>query len=145
MGRPQPDPNVFLATANDVIYLPDNPEGMIEARRDLDQKRVAAVQRYLTAQMAGRPMQFEVAIHDPFEVGANGNFAAGSARLANAPQSGGPMGNLSAIGTAGGFGMTGAGSGSGGGNQTGQFGGQYGGQYGGQGTGGAGGTGGTIR
>jgi len=133
--RPQPDPNVFLATANDIAYIPDNPDGMTENRRELDQKRVAAIQRYLGAQMAGRPMQFEVAVHDPYEVSANGTFAAGSARLANTPQGGGPLGNLSNIGAAGGGGMTG------GGNQTGQMGGQggQGGQGQGQGQGGQGG------
>src|SRR5262245_6174664 len=83
--RPQPDPNVFLATSTDVTYDPDHPEAMPELRREMDTKRIASIQRYLQSQMAGRAMAFEVMIHDPYEVNVNGQYAAGSVRLANAP------------------------------------------------------------
>ena len=109
--RPQPDANVFLATATDFDYNPENPEAMVDGRRDMDQKRVAAIQRYLTAQLAGRPMQFEILVHDPYEPGANGAYAAGVMRTLNTP-------------TSGSLGGAGTGGGSGGGNQTGQFSGQ---------------------
>jgi len=126
--RPYPDTTIFLATSNDFDYSPDHPETMVEGRRDMDQKRVAAIQRYLAAQLAGRPMTFEVLVHDPYEVGANGSYAAGAVRLYTAPSSGGPMGNLSQIGAAGGMGM--------GGNMTGYMsGGGYGGGGGGYGGG----------
>ena len=66
--RPMPDPNLFLATANDVDFDSDKPDRLVQARRELDSRRVAAIQRYLTAYMDGRPMTFEVMVHDPFEV-----------------------------------------------------------------------------
>jgi len=67
--RPAPDACIYLATARDVIYDPANADAYGNGRRELDSKRVAAVQKYLAQQMVGRPMQFEVLIHDPFEVG----------------------------------------------------------------------------
>lgn len=67
--RPCPDARVYLATARDVAYDPLNPDKMVEGRRDLDERRVAAIQKYLNAQTAGRPMAFEVVVHDPAEVG----------------------------------------------------------------------------
>jgi hypothetical protein len=69
--RPQPDTRIFLQTARDaeLAYDPANPDKLVEARRDLDAKRIAAIQRYLTAQTAGRPLTFDVTIHDPMEVG----------------------------------------------------------------------------
>lgn len=78
--RPNPDPNLFLATAHDVAYDPADPDKFAETRRDLDLRRVASVQRYLQAQMAGRPMAFDVQIHDPYPVGQSGVAAANQAR-----------------------------------------------------------------
>jgi hypothetical protein len=79
--RPAPDPRIFLATARDVGYDPNNPDGLVDARRDLDSRRAAAVQKYVSAQTAGRPMQFEVVIHDPMPVGEAGDPANRSIRL----------------------------------------------------------------
>jgi hypothetical protein len=67
--RPQPDPLVFLQTAQDVTYDAKNPEKMVEERNDLDRQRVEAIQRFLGAQTAGRSCTFQVQIHDPAEVG----------------------------------------------------------------------------
>jgi hypothetical protein len=86
--RPQPDPNIYLATARDVRFDPANPEAYGEGRKELDSKRVAAVQKYLQAQMVGRPMQFEVMLHDPFEVGLPGEAAALAIRQNNLGASG---------------------------------------------------------
>ncbi|MFL5340019.1 MAG: hypothetical protein ACJ8F7_07700 [Gemmataceae bacterium] len=122
--RPQPDPNLFLATANDIDFDPDKPQAFAQARRDLDARRTAVVQKYLGAYMDGRPMNFEVMIHDPFEVGYNAIYAGSTAQRLNAASANGPLGTLSGggVGTA---------QGAIGGNQTGQFPpGQYGGQYG---------------
>src|SRR5436309_33552 len=55
--RPAPDPRIFLATARDIPYDTANPGAFIETRRGLDNTRAASIQRYLTAQTAGRPMQ----------------------------------------------------------------------------------------
>lgn len=92
--RPQPDPNLFLATANDIDVDPENAEKFSQMRRELDSKRVAAVQRYLNGYMDGRQVQFEVAIHDPAEVGINATYAQGTSRLVNAATQTGPLGSL---------------------------------------------------
>jgi hypothetical protein len=67
--RPHPDSRIFLATARDIGFDSLNPDKYVEARRELDEKRAAAVQKYVSAQTAGRPMQFEVVVHDPAEPG----------------------------------------------------------------------------
>jgi hypothetical protein len=79
--RPAPDPRIFLATARDVSYDPNNPDALVTTRSDLDNRRAAAVQRYLAAQTAGRPMTFEVVVHDPMSVGEAGDPANRSIRL----------------------------------------------------------------
>ena len=55
--RPQPDPRIFLQTAHDIAYDGDAPEEFVDKRQDLDQRRVYAVQHFLAAQMAARPME----------------------------------------------------------------------------------------
>jgi hypothetical protein len=92
--RPAPDPNIYLQTAHDVSYNAAEPERFGEARRDLDLKRVAQVQKYLASQMVGRPMSFDVSIHDPYPVGVHAQYAAGSYRLVVAPSTNGPAGSL---------------------------------------------------
>lgn len=67
--RPCPDPTIYLATAQDIVYDPEAPEKFAETRCDLDNRRAVAVQKYLTAQTAGRHVQFHVVVHDPYEVG----------------------------------------------------------------------------
>jgi hypothetical protein len=67
--RPGPDSRIYLATARDVRYDPADSDKLTDARRELDNKRTVAVQKYLSAQTAGRPMEFEVLVHDPQEVG----------------------------------------------------------------------------
>jgi hypothetical protein len=63
--RPLPDPCIYLQTAQDVYYDAAAPEQYTSARAELDGKRVAAIQRFLNAETAGRSLVFEVAIHDP--------------------------------------------------------------------------------
>jgi hypothetical protein len=65
--RPCPDQCIYLATAEDIAYNPDAPEKFVEARADLDGKRVAAIQKYLNAQTSGRGLAFHVVVHDPAE------------------------------------------------------------------------------
>lgn len=66
--RPAPDPIIYLATAQDITYNPEAPEGAFaDARRELDSKRIGAIQKYLTAQTADRGLAFQVAVHDPAE------------------------------------------------------------------------------
>ena len=66
--RPQPDPTLYLQTAQDVAYDPANPEQLITQRNDLDGKRKQTVLAFLTAQTAGRPIEFNVIAHDPADV-----------------------------------------------------------------------------
>ncbi len=65
--RPYPDPVLYLQTAQDLVYDHLAPELLAQNRQILDGRRIAAVQAYLTAQTAGRPIPFQVVIHDPSE------------------------------------------------------------------------------
>jgi hypothetical protein len=73
--RPQPDCVVYLQTAQDVLYDPAAPEKMAEARQDLDSKRIVAIQKFLTAQTAGRHVDFQVLVHDPADPSISGVYA----------------------------------------------------------------------
>jgi hypothetical protein len=63
--RPCPDTTVYLQTANDLVYDPACPDRFAGARLELDGLRVQAVQKFLVAASAGRPVDFQVLIHDP--------------------------------------------------------------------------------
>jgi len=67
--RPAPDTTIFLQTAQDLTYDPANPTQFADARRTLDAKRAQAIQNFLGAQTADRPLPFEVVVHDPTWVG----------------------------------------------------------------------------
>lgn len=67
--RPNPDPRIYLQTAQDVAYDPAAPEKLVQARNGLDSKRVGAIQKYLSASTAGRGLSFEITVHNPPEVG----------------------------------------------------------------------------
>ncbi|MBY0524888.1 MAG: hypothetical protein K2R98_15900 [Gemmataceae bacterium] len=69
--RPCPDPTIYLATAEDLVYDAAAPEKFAEARGELDAKRIVAIQKYLTAQTAGRGINFQVSIHDPADPSIN--------------------------------------------------------------------------
>ena len=118
--RPRPDARLYLATARDIGYDSANPDKFVETRRDLDERRANAVLKYIQAQTAGRPMQFEVVVHDPVEVGQhaaavnrsvllNQNSTTGSASVGTSASTAGQGQN---------------GSGGGGGNSQGSQGGQ---------------------
>ncbi len=72
--RPAPDSVVYIQEAQDVPggFEPEHPNKYVEARSQLDAKRVQAVQRYLESYTAGRGQLFTVLLHDPPEVGASG-------------------------------------------------------------------------
>jgi hypothetical protein len=68
--RPNPDPHVYLQTAQDLAYLDsEGPEKFNLARADLDNRRLQSVHRYLIAQTAGRNLgyDFHITVHDPGE------------------------------------------------------------------------------
>jgi uncharacterized membrane protein YgcG len=120
--RPMPDPRIFLATARDIVYDSTNPEALVEARVDLDNKRAAAVQRYVSAQTAGRPEGFEIIVHDPMPVGDHADPVNRSIRLYHNGSTGSLSGGASAT-TASSTGASGGGGGGGGGAGGGQGGG----------------------
>jgi hypothetical protein len=63
--RPCPDPMIYLQVAQDIPYDPAAPDKYVEARNNLDAKRMQAIQDFLTAETAGRPVAFTVVRHDP--------------------------------------------------------------------------------
>jgi hypothetical protein len=67
--QPTPDPKVFLQTAQDTGFNPEDAEGSMKARSELDAKRQEVVHQYLTFAAAGRPIDFQVLVIDPGEVG----------------------------------------------------------------------------
>src|SRR6478672_1371630 len=69
--RPQADTTIYLATALDLAYDPCCPERHCGAAQELNSLRVASVQKYLTALNCGRPMDFQVCVHDPADVTIN--------------------------------------------------------------------------
>ncbi len=127
--RPHPDARVYLATARDLSYDPANPDRYSEGRRDLDEKRVIAVQKYLAAQTAGRPMGFEIVLHDPADVGRHAapanrsvllyhNTTSGSAIVGSSASTAGQgQGGSSGGASSGGSSSGGSGGGSSGGGR----------------------------
>jgi hypothetical protein len=78
--RPAPDVQLYLQTAHDVVYDPATAEKFAETRSDLDNKRVAAIQKYLAATTAGRHADFQVGVHDPADPGISAIPANNSVR-----------------------------------------------------------------
>jgi hypothetical protein len=78
--RPAPDGQLFLQTAHDIPYDPATPDKFAETRSDLDNRRIVAIQKYLTATTAGRPVGFQVTVHDPSDPGISAVPAVNSVR-----------------------------------------------------------------
>jgi hypothetical protein len=81
--RPNPDPHVYLQAARvEEVggYDPTRAEALVTARNELDAKRVASIQKFLTAQTAGRNIEFRIDIHDPSDPGINAISAANAVR-----------------------------------------------------------------
>ncbi|GIW82442.1 MAG: hypothetical protein KatS3mg105_4249 [Gemmatales bacterium] len=72
--RPQPNTTVYVQTAQDVRYDPQNPDAFVEMRNTLDRQRIEAVRNYLEAASAGRNLNFNVVLHDPAAPDMNGAF-----------------------------------------------------------------------
>jgi hypothetical protein len=105
--RPQPYGIVYVQTAKNVPYDPDHPDRMTDARSDLDNRRVLAVQQYLIAKCAGRGLEFQVLVHDPADQDLSAIWGAMEINKMNARPQGGLM-------TTGGGGASGGGGSSGG-------------------------------
>src|SRR5262249_44149173 len=118
--RPNPDPHIYLQTAQDIPYnQADGAKKFVLARTDLDMRRVRAIQEFLQAQTATRHLgyDFEVTVHDPAEVGIaaipiGGNQPATLYRVfGSVPQLQGNFRGILPGGAGAGFGSTGGGGG----------------------------------
>jgi hypothetical protein len=78
--RPTPDGKIYLQTARDFYVAQDDIESLPARRQDLDGKRIQAIQRVLTAQMAGRncAVTWDICVHDATEVGQPSIIAGGA-------------------------------------------------------------------
>lgn len=73
--RPSTDGRIYLQTTRDVAYDAGAPEKLADTRRDLDGRRAVAVQKYLAAQTAARPVNFEVQVIDPSDPAINSRYS----------------------------------------------------------------------
>jgi hypothetical protein len=78
--RPAPDTTVYLQIAEDVPYEVGAGDKFVEARNNLDTKRMQAIQDYLAAQTSGRGLVFTVVRHDPSDPGMSAVELANSIR-----------------------------------------------------------------
>jgi hypothetical protein len=78
--RPAPDCQLYLQTAHDVTYDPAAADKFADTRSDLDNRRIVAIQKYLSATTAGRPLAFQVTVHDPGDPGISAVPAVNSVR-----------------------------------------------------------------
>ena len=72
--RPAPPSKLYLQTAPDVTFDPTNPNDFIYKRADLNNRRKEAIITYLSARVAGRPVPWDIVIHDPPDVGMPGSL-----------------------------------------------------------------------
>lgn len=77
---PVPQSKVYVQTASDVPYDPTNPQAVVVARSELDQKRTQAVLAYLGTRPSTRGVAFEVTVLDIADPGVNAAGPAASVR-----------------------------------------------------------------
>jgi hypothetical protein len=123
--RGMPDGKVYLQTARDIGFDTNAPEKFADSRRDLDQRRAATIHKYLAAQTAAAPMNFEIQVHDPADPGfpaqflgnavrgLSSRYGAGQDGQGGGGQSGGGQGGGQSGGGQGGGGQSGGGQGGG--------------------------------
>jgi hypothetical protein len=115
--RPSPDPQLYLQTARDVNYDPAKPDKFVSDRLQLNEKRAQAIQRYLAAQTASRPMNFVVTVNDAVDPSISAVGPANAVRGLTAQYRSGISGgigagaNVQGIGGGGGGSVTGPGAG----------------------------------
>jgi hypothetical protein len=63
--RPHSDPTIYLQSAKDILSDSSDPDKTASDREELDCKRKAAILNYLSAQTAGRAIDFQVFVYDP--------------------------------------------------------------------------------
>jgi hypothetical protein len=104
-ARPGPDGRIYLQTSRDVLPNPD-PAKVAAARNELDVKRAAAIQKFMTNQPAGGA--FEIFVHDAATPGINSEMVAGAYRGSFLGYRGGITGaaGIGALGTGGSTNLT---------------------------------------
>jgi hypothetical protein len=112
---------VYVQTAQDIPLDASTVDKFAEDRSKLDNKRVDAVRKALTAMTAGRGVSFEVLVHDPHEVGMSAHTMMREIISRDSGVSGilsAPSGTVGAnpASTGGGGGASGGGGGGGGGS-----------------------------
>ncbi len=115
--RPAPDSRIYLATARDLMYDAAAPEKLMATRTDLDAKRAAAIQKYLTASVGQRNLTFDVQVLDTPDLTQNASGPATAVRGYPTRFQSGLVGGASALTGSGGgaaTGSTGAAGGTGG-------------------------------
>jgi hypothetical protein len=78
-ATPGPDTRIYLQNAQDIATTHDNMDKVAAMRNDLNVKRAAAIQKYMTTQF-GPPMAYEVLVHDAPTPGISGQFAGNAYR-----------------------------------------------------------------
>ena len=112
--RGQPDGKVYLQTARDIGFDANAPEKYADSRRDLDSRRAATLHKYLAAQTAAQPMNFEIQVHDPADPGFPAQFLGNAVRsLGTRYGAAGGSGGSGGGGSGGSGGSAGGGAGSG--------------------------------
>lgn len=112
--RGVPEGKVYLQTARDIGFDANAPEKYADARRDLDQRRAATLHKYLAAQTAAQPVNFEIQVHDPADPSFPAQFLSNAVRSLGTLYGGSVSGGTGGSGnTSGGSGNSGSGGGSG--------------------------------
>jgi hypothetical protein len=76
---PAPDGQLFLQTAQDISYVNGiAPDRLVAQRTDLNERRIASIQRFLATQSVLHPASYTVAIHDFAPPGLPANPIAGT-------------------------------------------------------------------
>lgn len=100
--RPFPESKVYLATARDLSYDVTAPEKLIATRTELDLKRAAAIQKYVTASTGQRNITFDVQVLDIPDVSQNASGPATAVRGYTTRFQSGLQGGSSGLSGAGG-------------------------------------------
>lgn len=78
--RPAPDPKLYIQAAVDVALTDANADKINDLRADLDSKRAAAIQKYLSTVPAVAPVAYEVYVHNAPVPGVFADPVAGAYR-----------------------------------------------------------------
>jgi hypothetical protein len=76
---PGPDTKIYIQTARDLLVTAETIDKLAAERAELDAKRAAAIQRYMTTQ-PGPAVAYEIAVHDAAVPGLNAIFAGNAFR-----------------------------------------------------------------